>query len=200
MPRERPIVESVSPSSNADTQVRGIISPCTGCKNNIPVNDGDQIDVESTVGPVCPKRILYKMRQNAAEGTSNQRWDGPVYDDSLRGLNPVWPGLKDHGNAYAYVFIATYEDNVENGWNPTFDTDKIHCRGPYLIKNTERQWHLQGHLEQSDPVFISSRRFFLDGQLFEGFVEPAQIWQVARGYVREIDRNLTKSNSANGEL
>jgi hypothetical protein len=138
------------------------------------------------------------MKQVAREGTFNRRWDGPVYDDKLRGINPIWPGLRDHGNAYAYVFIATFEDNVENGWNPEFDTEKIHCRGPYLIKSTEREWHLQGHLEQNDPVFISTKRFFIEGQLFEGFVEPGQIWQVARGYVREIDRVVLKSNSANG--
>lgn len=202
MPRERPIVESVSPSSNAAKQVRGIISPCTGCKNNIPVNDGDIDNIEHTIGPVCPKQLLYKLKQNSAEGTDNRNWNGPVYNEDLRGVNPVWPGLKSQNppNAYAYVFVATYEDNVENGWNPEFDTARIHCRGPYLIKNTEREWHLQGHLEQRDPVFISSQRFFLDGQVFEGFIEPGQIWQVARGYVREIDRNLTKSNSANGSL
>ena len=154
--------------------------------------------VEPQLGPACPKALYYRMKQNAPEGTDNRRWSGPVYDDTLRGLNPVWPALKKHGNAYAYVWIATFEDNVENGWNPTFDTETIKCRGPYLIKSTERDWHLTGHLEQNDPVFISARKFFIDGQLFEGFVEPAQIWQVARGYVREIDRNLTKSNSANG--
>jgi len=198
MSRERPTIEPTSPSLFADTQARGIISPCTGCPNNIPVNDGEVDDIEHVVGPVCPKRILYKIRDTAEDESTNQNWDGPIYDDTLRGINPVWPALKNHNNAYAYVFVATYEDNVENGWNPTFDTTKIHCRGPYLIKNTEREWHLQGHLEQGDSVFIQNRRFFIDGQSFNGFVEPGQIWQVARGYVREIDRNLTKSNSANG--
>ena len=75
---------------------------------------------------------------------------------------------------------------------------KIHCRGPYLIKSTERAWHQEGHLEQRDPVHIAGYQFFIAGQPFEGFVEPGQIWQVARGYVREIDRNTTKSFSGAG--
>jgi len=200
MPRERPIVEPVSPSSNKATQVRGIISPCTGCKNNIPVNDGDLSSIEHTVGPVCPKRLLYALKKNTIEGSNNQNWEGPIFDDGLLSINPVWPALKKHNNGYAYVFVATYEDNVENNWNPSFDTAKIHCRGPYLIKSTEREWHQQGHLEQGDPVFVQMKRFFINGQPFLGFAENGQIWQVARGYVREIDRNITKSNSANGSI
>jgi hypothetical protein len=198
MPRERPIVESISPSSNRAVQMRGIISPCTGCKNNIPVNDGELGDIEYVVGPVCPKRTLYFQKQTAIAGTFNQNWSGPIFDEELRVLNPVWPALKKYNNGYAYVFVATYEDNVDNNWNPAFDTEKIACRGPYLIKSTEREWHTQGHLEQGDSVLVTSRRYFIDGQSFEGFVEPAQVWQVSRGYMREIDRNVTKSNSANG--
>lgn len=200
MPRERPIVEPVSPSSSKAKSMRGIVSPCTGCKNNIPVNDGDLSSIEYTIGPVCPKRLLYKMKQNSLEGSSNMNWDGPIFDAKFLGINPVWPALKDYNNGYAYVFVATYEDNVENGWNPSFDTERIHCRGPYLIKSTEREWHQQGHLEQGDAVFVHAKRYFISGQLFAGFAEPGQIWQVARGYVREIDRNLTKSNSANGSI
>jgi len=200
MSRERPIVESISPSSNAADPIRGIISPCKGCKNNIPVNDGRVNQAEHVIGPVCPKRRLYNLKQNSLEGTTNMNWTGPVFDPALLGINPVWPGLKDHGNGYAYVFIATYEDNVDNSWNPTFDTEKIHCRGPYLIKSTERVWHQEGHLEQGDPVFIQSYDFFIKGQPFEGFIEPGQIWQVARGYVREIDHNVGKSMSANGSI
>lgn len=198
MPRERPLVEFFSPSK--PNKLRAIVSPCKGCKNNIPVNDGELEDIEHTVGPVCPKRVLYKNAQNFEWAKNEFKWDGPVFDTSLLSQNPVWPGLKDHGNAYAYVFIATYEDNVDNGWNPTFDTDRIHCRGPYLIKGTEREWHIIGHLEQSDRVITTEKRFMVDGQEFMGLVEEAQVWQVARGYVREISRNLGKSNSANGDI
>ena len=200
MPRERPIVEPLSPSTAQSQVSRAIISPCTGCKNNIPVADGEVDGVESNLGPVCPKRILYKLRDRNQDKTLDRNYDGPVFDANLLGMNPVWPALKDHGNAYAYVFIATYEDNVDNGWNPTFDTERIICRGPYLIKGTEREWHALGHLQQRDFVASTNQRFFIEGQEFQGLVEEAQVWQVARGYVREIDRNLLKSNSANGEL
>lgn len=197
--RERPLIEPFSPSSNRAKQLRGIISPCTGCKNNIPVDDGELDDVESNMGPICPKRLLYKQADKFKyAGWGQKKWGGPIYDKKLLGMNPVWPGLKDHGNAYGYVFIATYEDNVENNWNPTFDTERIRCSGPYLIKKTEREWHILGHLEQSDRVIATEKRFFVDGQEFLGFAEDAQVWQVARGYVREIDRNLCKSNSGAG--
>lgn len=200
MPRERPIVEPVSPSSRRPVQMRGIISPCKGCKNNIPASDGTIDGVESNFGPVCPKRRLYKMRDTHQDATGEYNWGGPIFDLDLLGTNPVWPLLKDHGNEYAYVFVATYEDNVENGRNPTFDTERIHCRGPFLIKGTERQWHALGHLEPEDRVIITNARFFIDGQMFHGLAEEAQVWQVARGYVREIDRNLGKSYSANGGM
>ena len=199
MPRERPLIEPTSPSIN-QTPMRGIISPCKGCKNNIPVNDGELDNIEYDVGPVCPKRLLYKLKENHKNTSDEYNWDGPIFDVRLRPINPVWPGFKDYGNAYAYVFVATFEDNVDTGWNPKFDTERIVCRGPYLIKGTERQWHIEGHLEQDDPVIIYPGEYFIQGQLFKGFVEGAQVWQVARGYVREIDHNLGKSNSANGEL
>lgn len=203
MPRERPIVEPVSPSTRRPAQMRGIISPCTGCKNNIPVNEGgvELEGVESISGPVCPKRVLYELKKRYGQTDhTTTNWNGPVYDDKLRGVNPVWPNANDHGNAYAYVFVATFEDNVETGFNPTFDTERIVCRGPYLIKGTEREWHILGHIEQQDAIMVTNRRFFIEGQDFMGLAEEAQVWQVARGYAREIDRNLTKSNSANGSI
>ncbi len=161
--------------------------------------------IERTAGPRSCKlnRAGVTHVISSTKGTVplvRDNYDGPVFDANLLGMNPVWPALKDHGNAYAYVFIATYEDNVDNGWNPTFDTERIICRGPYLIKGTEREWHALGHLQQRDFVASTNQRFFIEGQEFQGLVEEAQVWQVARGYVREIDRNLLKSNSANGEL
>jgi len=198
MSRERPIVEPVSPSYNRQPVMRGIISPCAGCKNNIPANDGDIANIEHNLGPVCPKRRLYKSRDLFQE-SNEYSWTGPVYDDKLLGTNPVWPMLRGHGNEYAYVFVATYEDNVDNGYNPTFDTERIKCRGPYLIKGTERMWHHLGHLEPQDRVLITNQRFFIEGQEFMGLAEDSQVWRTAQGYVREIDNNLCKSMSAAGE-
>lgn len=196
--RGRPIVEPVSPSKHKYNQMRGIVSPCAGCKNNIPVNDGEIEDIEHNIGPVCPKRKLYKQWQKYQHADKMAKWEGPVYNLKLLSQNPVWPALKEHDNSYAYVFIATYEDNVDTKWNPNFDTERIHCRGPYLIRGSEKSWHIIGHLEQSDRVIVTEKNFMVDGQSFLGFVEEAQIWQVARGYLREIDRNILKSNSASG--
>jgi hypothetical protein len=151
------------------------------------------------LGPVCPKRRLYKIRDINKEVSDEFNWAGPIFNVDLLGTNPVWPMVKGHYNEYGYVFIATYEDNVENGWNPTFNTEKIHCRGPFLIKGTEREWHLLGHLEQEDRVLITYDSFYIEGQQFLGLVEEAQVWQMARGYVRDIDVNLVKSMSAKGE-
>lgn len=198
--RERPVVEATSPSrTDQFTIVRGIISPCKGCKNNIQPR-GFEGNSEQRGGPVCPKRILYKLKELYGESTDEFNWEGPVFDANLLSINPVWPGLKDYGNGYAYVFIATYEDNVDTGLNPNFDTERIICRGPMLIKTSEREWHQQGHLEQGDPVIAYVWKFFVEGQEFQGFAEPGQIWQVARGYAREIDRNVGKSMSANGSI
>lgn len=203
MPRERPLIEPNNPSNNQPNLLRGIISPCSICKNNIPVDDGDLDGKERNSGIPCPKRILYKAREKYQRTTDTNRkynWDGPVFNVKLLSTNPVWPGLREHGNAYAYVYVATYEDNVDTNWNPTFDTERIICRGPYLIKSPEKVWHINGHLEQGDPVLVERKNYFIDGQPFQGFIDEAEIWQVARGYMREIDMVLLKSLSANGTL
>jgi hypothetical protein len=200
MPRERPVITYSSPSLDRSVTLRGKVSPCVGCKNNTPVNDGELDYTEYTVGPVCPKRLLYKLKSQYQGANKEQNWEGPIFDESLLATNPVWPGHKKHGNAYGYVFVATHEDNVDSGWNPAFDTEIIVCRGPMLIKETERSWHLTGHLERNDPVLVTLKHFFINGQEFQGFAESSQVWQNSIGYGREIDRNLGKSLSANGEL
>lgn len=214
MPRERPLVEIISPDKTSKRVLRGIISPCAGCKNNIPVvttpEEADGLaDTDRPAGIPCPKQVLYARKRfsedvGGASLTANygggENPGSPIFDESLRGTNPVWPGLKKYGNAYSYAFVATYEDNVDNGYNPTFDTEKIHCRGPFLIKTPERKLNFAGHLEQGDPILAMLNTYRIDGADFHGFIEEAMIWQVARGYMREIDRITVKSVSANGSL
>ncbi len=85
-------------------------------------------------------------------------------------------------------------------YNPKFDTERIHCRGPYLIVTPERKLNFGGHLEQWDTLIVYNNKFSIDGVPMFGMIEEAAIWQVARGYMREIDNNLGLSFSANGTL
>lgn len=203
MGRERPIVERQRPDNTQPTVLRAIISPCTGCKNNVepPVNPEEMESQKhrKDVWP-CPKRVLYAKRKRAQEvGDRTLDYGNPVYNESLLGVNPVWPGQvangENLGNKYGYVFIATFEDNVDNGWNPEFDTARIRCRGPFLIAQPERVWNFHGRAAQWDTVLGWTRRYYVDGAEFHGFILEAATWQVAKGYSRKVDNNLGRTLS-----
>ena len=195
--RHLPLIVRQGPDSNKPSFLRGRISPCTGCQNQTSVSADPKSDVQSeTKNWPCPKSILYAHKAWAkGDSTNTTNFDHPVYDDKLRGINPIPAGVTGHQNGYSYVYVATYEDNVENGWNPGFDTQRIRCRGPFLISTPERLMNCLGRLEQGDHVLVFSRYYFLDGAQFEGFVIEAATWQVHSSATRKIDTNLVSTLS-----
>jgi len=203
---ERPLIEKLNPTLSEPSIQRAIVSPCTECQNNIPVGgtpeEMDQmVDINCELGHPCPKKALYSLKkQSDASNSKLMNFDNAVFDEDLLAVNPVWPGLAKDGNAYGYLWVATYDDNKNSGYNTNWDTKYIHCRGPALIRLTERMWHLAGHIEQGDELLVIRLKFSIDGIDFYGLAEEAQIWQTSQGYGREVDRNLGKSFSANGEL
>ena len=42
-------------------------------------NDSDSDDIESSTGPVCPKRILYNLKKNHEDGVVNQNGDNSFW-------------------------------------------------------------------------------------------------------------------------
>lgn len=199
---ERPIVEKRKPDSTRPTMLRAIISPCTGCRNNIqvPTTPEESDSKRNVAGWPCPKVQLYQQKLRATrEGDRSVNYSHPVFDDRLRGTNPVWPGISINGdpvgNNYAYIFVATFEDNVDNGWNPEWDTSKIRCRGPFLLASPERHWNLLGHAEQGDGAIIWLSNFYIDGANFKGFALEAAIWQTPTGYSRTTTSNITRTTS-----
>jgi hypothetical protein len=143
----------------------------------------------------CPKRVLYAQRERAKRINDRSfNYANPIYNDALLAVNPVWPGQvvdgKNLGNKYGYIFIATFEDNFDNGWNQGFATGKIRCRGPFLIAQPERYWNFLGRMDQWDTLLVWSRVYHIDGAKFEGFALEAATWQVASGYERKQDTNM----------
>jgi hypothetical protein len=161
--------------------------------NQVPVNF-DAKNVKAGQGWPCPKAVLYAQRAMATKlgAGQNANYNHPVYDEKLRSVNPVPAGVGKHQNGYSYVFVATYEDNVESGWNPEFvnDTTRIRCRGPFLVATPERLLNIQGRLEQLDHVLIFSRYYYVDGAEFAGYALEAATWQVHTSATRATDRNL----------
>ena len=188
-------------ASFADEPVfmRGIISPCTGCQNKFAVSK----DIKSNKkrsneqGWPCPKSILYAHKEwsKSQTGKLAVNYDGPLYDETLKGINPVFAGVNGRDNGYSYAYIATYEDNVETGWNPGFNTEIIRCRGPYLLTAPERLQKILGILEQQNHILAFSRYYYLDGSEFMGFVMEAATWQVHTSATRRTDTNLDSSTS-----
>jgi len=199
MPGQRhlPIIKGPGPDASSPVFLRAIISPCTGCQNQSIVSTDSKTDQQSTTKNFpCPKVMLYAQKAQAQQlGATNYNYDHPVYDDKLRGLNPIPAGVTGHSNGYSYVFIATYEDNVESGWNPSWDTTRIRCRGPFLVSAPERLMNIMGRLEQGDHVLAFSRYYWLDGAQFEGFVMEAATWQVHTSATRKLDTNLVSTLS-----
>lgn len=201
MAKERPITVR-PPFEEIPTFQRAIVSPCTGCKNQYPVpNEGLSWEEYKAMVPEgyrpCPKEFLYSQKRaaNGAE-SGDTNWNHPIYNENLRGINPVWPGIKigseELGNSYGYVFLATFEENVDDGWNIEWDTAKIRCRGPFLIAFPERYWNYFGRLEQSDTVLAMISYYYIDGAQFQGYAMPSATSSVATGYNRKIDSNLGK--------
>lgn len=194
--KERPIVERRPPDSGTLKNGPAIISPCTGCKNNTPVHwtkDAQDNNTHKNRWP-CPKQVLYAQKK-AAEGKDSKlkNYDSPVYQEKLKGVNPVWPGLEDYNNQYGYVFLAFFEDNVNNGWNPEWDTAKIRCRGPFMIASTEKSWNYFGRAQQRDPVLGFISYYHIDGVLFRGYAFEAAIRRgAAVGYTRQDDTDLRR--------
>jgi hypothetical protein len=199
MPGQRhlPIIKGPGTDATSPVYMRAIVSPCTGCANQTLVPaDFNQDPTPGTKSWPCPKAVLYAQKEWAKKvGGTNYNYDHPIYDDKLRGLNPVPAGVTGHTNSYSYVFIATHEDNVDTGWNPGFRTDIIRCRGPFLVFMPERLLNCLGRLEQGDHVLSFSRYYWLDGAQFEGFVMEAATWQIHTSATRKIDTNLVTTVS-----
>lgn len=192
MIKDKPIVQPLP--SNLSRQVigRAIVSPCTGCKNNKPVNlnleNKKDSDLNMDEAWPCPKQIFYAYHQEARKtGDESRNYNHPVFDERLRGVNPVFPGLKDYFNQYAYVFLAFYSDNVDNGHNPEWDTTKIRCRGPYMLASTEKMWNYLGRIEQWDTVIGMNTYYYTDGVRFSGYAIEAHSHQTSKGYTRKQD-------------
>lgn len=200
MAKERPIVEQDRYDRNSGNIFRAIISPCTGCRNNVPVPTDTEDAQDGSTQWACPKQRLYSQKLRAEKsGDRSKTYDHPVYNERLKGVNPVWPGVETNGesnkNNYAYVFLAFYEDNVENGYNPEWDTKKIRCRGPFLMMAPERYWNFFGHAEQGDHILAFLSYYYIDGAAFKGFAQEASTYKVASGYTRKIDFNLGRTLS-----
>lgn len=218
MASERPIVEREPRSAHQQLRMGGaIISPCTGCRNNVGVDDLDINKLtEDTRDPnrpwPCPKQILYAQKKAAERvGDTSHNYKHPVYDRRLQFRNPIWPGLQldsedgaEYNQRYAYLFLAFYSDNDQSksgafeksgrgGLN--IDTTKIRCRGPYLLASTERQWNFFGIPDQGDTVLAFNAYYYVDGAEFQGYALEAATWQVANGYSRKIDSNLGRTLS-----
>lgn len=195
--RHLPLIQRRAPEADTPQFLRARIAPCTGCMNQTPVtaNPNSESNATTKAWP-CPKVMLYAQKAQAmATDAKNFDYDHPVYDDSLKAMNPVPAGVGNHENPYSYVFVSTYEDNVDSGWNHKFDTRFIRCRGPYLIATPERLLNILSRPDQGDHVLVFSRYYFLDGAQFEGFVTEAATWQVHTNTKREIDRNIVATTS-----
>lgn len=194
--KERPIVERRAPDSGTFKMGPAIISPCAGCKNNTPVHwEQDAINKNEFKNRwPCPKQILYaKNKASDGEVANRDNFGHPVYDQALKSINPVWPGLKDYNNQYGYLFLAFIEDNVNNGWNSEWDTAKIRCRGPFLLGSKEKAWNYLGRAEQRDPVIGFISYYHLDGVEFKGYAFEAAVRQgAAKGYTRKEDADLRR--------
>lgn len=220
MARERPPVER--PARDREfkklmSMGSAIISPCTGCQNNLPQRrPSESTDVRRGVPKgapwPCPKQVLYAQRDAARDlGDASRNYSHPVYDPQLKARNPVWPGLQlnspsgeKYSQRYAYVFLAFFDDNSQSGSGAfqrsgrgglNIDTSRIRCRGPYLLASTERQWNLMGTIDQGDTVLAFNTYYFIDGAEFQGYALEAATWQVATGYSRKIDSNLGRTLS-----
>lgn len=194
--RHVPLLEKRSPEADRKVILRGRISPCNGCMNQVPVTYDRTARRQGDKAWPCPKAVLYAQKQaGKARGAKNYNFDSPIYDEKLKGQNPVRAGVGDHENAYAYMFIATYEDNVENGWNPKWDTKKIRCRGPFQIATPERLLNDLGWPDQGDHVLAFAQYYYLDGVRFEGLALEAATWQTHTSSTREIDGNLVSTTS-----
>jgi len=199
MPGQRhlPIINKRSPDSDEPVFLRGIISPCTGCQNNTATPKDLNADMmPATKAWPCPKTILYAHKEwSKKDGELTSNFSSPIYDEKLRGINPTPAGVNGYTNGYSYAYIATYEDNVDNGWNPNFNTQIIRCRGPYLLSAPERLQKILGSLDQHDHILAFSRYYFLDGVQFKGFAMEAATWQVHTSDTRRTDTNLGSSTS-----
>lgn len=204
MPGQRhlPIINKRSVSSDTPTFMRARISPCIGCKNNTPPSptaEGDTAQRPDDKRWPCPKAFLYAhAAQGKAAGSQNANYNSPLYDPKLKYVNPVLTGAQGdqkHENGYVYAFVATYEDNVDNGWNPDFDTEKIRCRGPFMILQPERLGNSEGRIEIGDHALCMMQYYWIDGAQFEGFVIEGATWQVHTGSERKQDSNLVSTTS-----
>jgi hypothetical protein len=208
MGRERPIVERKPPDQLYPKWMRGIVSPCTGCTNNKPVTLDIDTYEKYKQNPSfvaqpwpCPKQVYYAIAAQAKIiGDTTLDWDNPVFDEKAKAINPVFPGLFDHANHYSYIFVATFEDNVDTGWNPEWDRNKIRCRGPFLVVMPERWTNFLGHLSQGDTVLINLSYYYVDGAEFRGFAWDAAMWQTATGYTRKQDHNVGRTLHAKAGL
>lgn len=218
MAKERPIVERQPRGELYEFPVdRAIISPCTGCKNNLPVTPPSERPTERQPADPgrawpCPKQEFYALREAARRsGDRSRNYSHPVFDQRLKAVNPVWPGLQledpdgqKYNQRYAYVFLAFFTDNNSAGGGAfqrsgrgglNIDTEKIRCRGPFLLASTERQWNFFGNIDQGDTVLGFNAYYYIDGVEFRGYALEAATWQVAHGYSRKLDSNLGRTLS-----
>ena len=201
MPGDRnvPILKRRAESADEPVFMRGIVSPCTGCRNNIAtskdINGPEDRTSPTSGGWPCPKSKMYAQREWAKNNKGEQmaNFQSPIFDEKLRAINPTPAGVTGYDNGYSYAYIATYEDNVENGWNPTFNTEIIRCRGPYLLAAPERLQKLLGNIDQGNHILAFSRYYYLDGVEFKGFIMEAATWQVHTSATRLTDTNLGSS-------
>lgn len=206
MPKLRPIVTKFPPDfdfENVPSIDRGIISPCHGCKNNTPIitNSDDSANlVDRGVSWPCPKKVFYQMASQARNlNDPTYNYNHPVFDERLLASNPVWPGLnlkspagQPYLNKYTYVFVALFNDNVAPDSNPSWSSEGIRCRGPYLLASNERQWNFAGRIEQREPLLVFNTYYYLDGIEFLGYVFDAATLQVANGYTRKVSNNCSR--------
>lgn len=222
MAKERSVIPARrSPEQSEPLFFRAIVSPCTGCKKGaipISVNEDDISSGGKTSGIKgdwpCPKRILYAQKLNAFNRTlsglndasANKLWRHPIYNEQYLLENPCWASgnylgtnLNNESSEFAlkynYFFVATFYDNVENGWNPNFDTEKIRCRGPFLCASPEKLLNWHGKINQWRTVLCFSQYYMMDGVQFYGYLVEATAWKTHQAIARKIDHNLTATVS-----
>lgn len=181
---------------------RAIISPCSACRNSVPM-PGPDVNLDkikfdpSCTGWTCPKRVLReRLVQARNSGDTETNYFHCAYDEAFQYVNPVWPGSKETGpdgepyqNPYPVIYLAFFEDNVANDTNPSWDTENIRCRGPFLPASTERSWMLNGRMRQGDSVLALRTYYYVDGLMYSGYFWEAASMQVCAAPVRKIDGN-----------
>lgn len=199
MSRKGPLLTRIHPESRfAGITRRGIVSPCEGCKNAVGVHVGrdDPGTGSETRGWPCPKKVLLAQAEALRHsGNSGGRdLDGPAYQEELLPINPQWTG-RHHDRPYNLVYVAFHEDNPDN---PDFDTERIRCRGPFLVGPSERESIAAGRLRPEDPVVVQlAPKDIGFGVTLFGWAWPGQDGRSAHGEPRKIDFNLGQTLAGN---